>query len=260
MKYRKTFCIADIHGGYKALLQCLERSEFDKENDLLISLGDIADGWSEVPECIEELLTIKNLIAIKGNHDDWTRQWLKFGIGNPMWLYQGGQATFDAYTIRHQNLMIKHEEEFFSKQISYYIDDKNRGFVHGGFSSSRGLGHEPHVSNYIWDRDLWTLAVLSHWQIHEGGNDQSRRFEKHNEIYLGHTTTGMWHVKPTYPEYNDPNQAKNGRITVPMNRCNVWNLDTGAGFEGKLTIMDIDTKEYWQSDFVNTLYPDEKGR
>ena len=45
-----------------------------------------------------------------------------------------------------------------------------------------------------------------------------------------------------------------------MHRCNVWNLDTGGGYEGRLTIMDIDTKEFWQSDFVNTLYSDERGR
>ena len=45
-----------------------------------------------------------------------------------------------------------------------------------------------------------------------------------------------------------------------MNRCNVWNLDTGGGWLGKLTIMDIDTKQFWQSDFVYELYPEEKGR
>lgn len=256
----RTFVIGDIHGGYKALVQCLARSNFDKENDMLISLGDIADGWSQVPECIEELLTIKNLIAIEGNHDSWARQWLEFGIANPMWLYQGGQATFDAYTIYHPDLMIKHQHEFFNKQVPYYIDNNNRGFVHGGFTSRKGLGYEYSHTSYMWDRDLWTLAVLSNGRIHEGGNDQSRRWERHTEIYLGHTTTGMWDIKPYYPEYNDPNQAKNGRITVPMNRCNIWNLDTGGGYEGKLTIMNINTKEYWQSDFLRELYPNEKGR
>lgn len=29
---------------------------------------------------------------------------------------------------------------------------------------------------------------------------------------------------------------------------------------GKLTIMDLDTQEYWQSDLVKELYPNEKGR
>ena len=57
----KTFVIGDVHGNNRALLQCLEKSGFDKENDKLISLGDIADGWSEVPQCVETLLSIKNL-------------------------------------------------------------------------------------------------------------------------------------------------------------------------------------------------------
>ncbi len=41
----------------------------------------------------------------------------------------------------------------------------------------------------------------------------------------------------------------------PMNIFNVWNMNTGAGHSGgRLTIMDIDSKEYWQSDYTNTLY------
>ena len=60
-----------------------------------------------------------------------------------------------------------------------------------------------------------------------------------------------------YPEYK---YNFTGRITVPMNRCNVWNLDTGAGYRGRLTIMDIDSKEYWQSDMAILLYPEERGR
>lgn len=258
----RVLVVGDIHGGHKALLQCLERSNFDYEKDTLISLGDIADGWNEVPECVEELLKIKKLIPIRGNHDDWAYQWLKYGIANRMWLQQGGQATFDAYTIYHPDLMIKHEKEFFAKQISYYIDEENRGFVHGGFVSRLGLGHDHTHTNYMWDRDLWSLAMMSNSQIHfdEDGLPSAQRFFKHKEVFVGHTTTGMWNVKPAYPEYENPHQAKNGRITVPMNRCNVWNLDTGGGYEGKLTIMDVETKEYWQSDFLKTLYPNVKGR
>ena len=45
-----------------------------------------------------------------------------------------------------------------------------------------------------------------------------------------------------------------------MKAANIWNLDTGAGFEGKLTIMNVDTKEYYQSDKLTTLYTNERGR
>ena len=61
-------------------------------------------------------------------------------------------------------------------------------------------------------------------------------------------------------EYKYKEQPKQGRIVIPMNRCNIWNMDTGGGFEGRLTIMDVDTKEFWQSDDLRTLYPNEKGR
>jgi serine/threonine protein phosphatase 1 len=45
-----------------------------------------------------------------------------------------------------------------------------------------------------------------------------------------------------------------------MNKCNVWDMDTGAAFSGRITVMDIDTKRYWQSDLVEDLYPGEAGR
>ena len=65
----RTLVIGDIHGANRALKQVLSLSNFDNEKDTLISLGDIADGWGEVPECVDTLLGIKNLVAIRGNHD-----------------------------------------------------------------------------------------------------------------------------------------------------------------------------------------------
>ncbi len=57
-----TFVMGDIHGGYKALVQCLQRAQFDYQRDTLIQLGDIADGYDEVFACVEELLKITHLI------------------------------------------------------------------------------------------------------------------------------------------------------------------------------------------------------
>ena len=45
-----------------------------------------------------------------------------------------------------------------------------------------------------------------------------------------------------------------------MHAANIWNLDTGAGWDGKLTMMDVNTGEYWQSDRITELYPNEQGR
>ena len=64
--FNRTLAIGDIHGGHRAMMQCLERSEFNYKKDRLISLGDGADGWSGVVECIEELHKIKNLFILLG--------------------------------------------------------------------------------------------------------------------------------------------------------------------------------------------------
>lgn len=45
-----------------------------------------------------------------------------------------------------------------------------------------------------------------------------------------------------------------------MNAINIWNIDTGAAFTGKLSLLDIDSKQYWQSDALASLYPGEMGR
>lgn len=241
--------MGDVHGGYRGMIQALERANFDKEKNTLISLGDIADGWSEVPECVDYLLSCKNLIAIRGNHDMWCRNWLLFGEIQRMWVTQGGQATVDAYNRKYEELgpseieaYMESHRQFFKNQINYYIDENNRGFVHGGFTSRKGLGHEPYESNYFWDRDLWNIVNIMDHKDTEDVTESAKRFLKHSEIFVGHNST-LFHNQST-----------------PMHKCNLWNLDTGGGYKGKITVMDVNTKEYWQSDFMDTLYPNEKGR
>jgi len=261
---KRTFAIGDIHGGLKALIQVLNQLEITEE-DTLIFMGDYVDGWSESSEVIQYLIDLQKdsnrHIFIKGNHDEWCNQWLHTGVKNPKWVEQGGKATYDSY-LKTGYLVEDDHRKFFRSLHNYYIDDQNRGFVHGGFNSRKGLGHENYKSDYYWDRDLWTLALLSHNKVHfNDGIPHERRFEKHKEIFIGHTATVNWKNKPHLPEYTNLMQTnKNGPITVPMNRCNVWNMDTGGGFMGKLSIMDIDTKQVWQSDSIEDLYPEESGR
>lgn len=258
----KTYVIGDIHGGLRGLKQAMDRSPI-KEGDRIIFLGDYVDGWSENAEVVQYLLELQekyDCIFLRGNHDEWCNEWLKTGVRNNIWYNQGGQSTIESY-VRTGYIASDEHKKFFRNLHSYYIDDQNRGFVHGGFVSRKGLGHDPYQSDYYWDRDMWQLAVLLHGRESEAmGNNKALRFKKHKEIFIGHTSTLNWRCKPHYKEYGHKDQVQNGPITIPMNRCNVWNLDTGGGFKGKITIMDINSKEFWQSDFMNTLYPDEHGR
>ena len=42
--------------------------------------------------------------------------------------------------------------------------------------------------------------------------------------------------------------------------ANVWNVDTGAAFKGSLTIMDVDSKQFWQSEPLPQFIPNRKGK
>ena len=62
---------------------------------------------------------------------------------------------------------------------------------------------------------------------------------------------------------SEKRRKKVGTIEKPDERVhvsNVWAMDQGGGFEGKLSIINVKTKEYFQSDLVKDLYPNHKGR
>lgn len=234
----RTFVIGDVHGANKALVQVLEKVNFDFENDTLISLGDIADGWSEVPECVDTLLKIKNLIAIRGNHDVWCHDWFKTGDRPLVWTQQGGQATIDAY-IRTGQLKDKAHYEFWTKkQIDWFIDKKNNLFIHGGWDYTRGFpkgAAAPVMAGSIARECHWDRSVLraASWAT------TFKPLEQFRKVFIGHTATSD---------------------ALPHKYLNLWNLDSGAGWSGRLTIMNLETEKYEQSDFVKELYPNEKGR
>ncbi|MGD1318586.1 metallophosphoesterase [Chryseobacterium sp. 2R14A] len=239
----RKLAIGDIHGGFKALKQVLERAEVT-ENDTLIFLGDYVDGWSESAQIIQFLIELsekQECIFIKGNHDAWTEDWLSFGNAPDVWLFNGGQSTVDSYTAHSLEEMEIHLQ-FFERMKNYDVDEENRLFIHAGYSSMHGPEKEVYSSNYRWDRTLWETAVAMDSKLSENLELYPKRLLLYKEIFIGHTPTLHLGSKE------------------PINKANVWNLDTGAAFTGALTIMDIDTKEFWQSDPLPSLYPDEKGR
>lgn len=239
----RTFVMGDIHGSFKAFRQCLQRSKFNYQKDRLIVLGDIVDRHDEAFECVEELLKISNLIAIRGNHDDWFDEFCQTGWHPADWKY-GGRSTLASYMQRsgYKRLYIpKTHRHFFSKMQSYYIDEQERCFVHAGFNRFAPFTDQ-HPSIYYWDSELWAAAW--DWQKNSQLVPNPPPFEmktSFREIYLGHISTTNWN------------------ITVPMQGANIFNLDTGAGGRGKLTIMEVQTKKFWQSDLVSKLYEKQHG-
>lgn len=239
----RTFAFGDIHGGLKGLEQLLPKLEVVK-SDTLIFLGDYVDGWSQSAEVIQfliELSKTQSCIFIKGNHDVWCEDWLRSGKAESVWLIHGGESTVKSYESIAPKERAKHLA-FFENMKLYHIDDQNRLFLHAGFTSENGVENESPPTNVYYDRSLWEQALfLKDLNITKTENYPSR-LKNYQEIFIGHTPTLNF------------NEQK------PILALNVWNVDTGAAFTGKLSAIDIDTKQVFQSDVLTDLYPNEKGR
>lgn len=242
----RTLVIGDIHGGYRALKQVIERARVNS-SDQLIFLGDYVDGWSESPQVIDLLIELgkqNKCIFIKGNHDELFLDWLenrKEHLNEEMWFKHGGYATVEAYKNISDETKLAHIS-FLKNLQNYYIDEENRLFVHAGFTNLHGVEYEYFPKMFYWDRTLWEMALALDSKIPHSALHYPNRLKIYFEIYLGHTPTTRVEKM------------------LPLNRANVWNIDTGAAFKGPLTILDVVSKEYWQSENLPDLYPDEIGR
>lgn len=238
-----TYVIGDIHGALKALQQLITRIA-PKEEDTLIFLGDYVDGWSESAEVITYLMELEehyHCIFIKGNHDAWCESWLHGIMPEASWLRNGGQATVNSFNKLSPAERLGHTI-FLEQMKMYHIDAQNRLFIHAGFTSTHGPAYERFEPSLYWDRSFWELALAVDPRIPKDSLRYPKRLALFHEVYIGHTPS------VNYGE------------DMPMIAANVHNIDTGAAFMGKISAMNIDTKQVWQSDRVQGMYPDEKGR
>lgn len=243
MSLQRTLVIGDIHSGLQALQQVLERAAVTPE-DKLIFLGDYVDGWSQAVATADFLMQLKkthNCVYIRGNHDELCLEWLREGKDNPLWLQHGGGATLASYE-KADEATKKAHILFYEGLHNYHLDADNRLFLHAGFTNLKGVDYEYFTQTFYWDRTLWELARSLNPDLNPNDTDYPKRLTHYKEIFIGHTP-----ISKT-------------AVVEPQRAANVWNIDTGAAFKGSLSMLDVDSKEVWQSNPVQTFYPCEQGR
>jgi len=242
------FVIGDIHGRFEALKEVLKKASFDYDKDKLIVLGDVVDGGPRTYEVVEELLKVKNLVLTLGNHDVFYLNHLQNGWADEIWVQHGGANTLRSYgaIVKESEYITGHSyintkgikipithREFFNKGIYYHIEDEML-FVHGGIIPNKPM-EEQKEFDLTWDRELISYYRAGEFDV---------RFKK---IFIGHTTTEIINGD------TEPIMYENGpEGYISSNDYKLICLDTGAGWSGRLTIMDIDTEKYWQSKIQKT--------
>ena len=182
-----------------------------------------------------------NCVFLRGNHDDLFLNYLKTKQFNEEWLKHGGQSTIDAYQNVSIESLNKHID-FLENLKDYHIDQENRLFVHAGFTNVKGVAFEYFKKLFFWDRSLWELALAVDKNMTINHLYYPERLKLYKEIYIGHTPT---------TRINE---------TKPIQFANVINVDTGAAFKGPLSMIDVKSKQVWQSKPAFEWYPNENGR
>lgn len=127
--YRKIVVIGDIHGDINTVLSIVKNL---KENYFYIFLGDYADRGEynvEVIDKIRNILDMENVVALKGNHESYTKS---------------GKPLFSPCTLINEvERKIGNWKTYFKEILKPFIDKLYIGailkgkilFVHGGVSS-----------------------------------------------------------------------------------------------------------------------------
>lgn len=236
--------IGDTHGRFSEFKQLLLKLNFNYDEDEIILLGDLVDYGPEPFEIIFELLKMKNFICIKGNHDEWFRDYIE----NPqLGHFLNGTAGSNITMMKWAGLTVEDKKIVYdfltNKQKLYHVDAKNNLFVHAGIDTECKI--EDQLPTTLYDERFFFENKLMSMQRMK--NHKVKTIENFNEIFIGHTPTfayrkvnGIYHKEPSW--FNV--------VQEPINICNVWNIDTGAKIPvyGKLSAINIDTHEITQVD------------
>jgi serine/threonine protein phosphatase 1 len=104
--------------------------------------------------------------------------------------------------------------------------------VHAGIDPQKPIESQD-LNTFLWDR---TLVQKARDLYSKGINV---KLTSYDEVYVGHTPI---------------------LVKRPVQACDIWLMDTGAGWSGVLSMMDIHSKEVFISDPVPQLYPGVEGR
>ena len=238
----RNLIVGDIHSQYGLLMDVLSSAGFSPETDSLYSVGDIADRGPETVRLIRFLSSLPSYRPVLGNHDLWLRDYLVSGLCPQVWMADNGGLRTVKDFIRSG--VDDDEKEAMGEWLShapYARVEERYIIVHGGIPSGWTMAELAKVSSlppstigYAALEDaavspLFNRSYLQSAMAFENGADPSvlqSPLATDRHIFIGHTPL------------NSPFHSERYHLTA---------VDTGAGHSRKLTLMDMDTYEYWQA-------------
>lgn len=232
----------DIHGQYESLREALDKASFNPDTDILYSTGDISDRGPGMVLLVRYLMSLPDYRPVLGNHDIWLRDYLVSDSRPAVWVDgNGGRETirdFDSHGVGRKEK--ERMGEWLASAPYVRIEDKYI-ITHGGIPKGWGMKELESLSKLRMrligyaiaeepsSSPLWNRSYLQSAMAAEHGADPKvldPPLDTDKTIFIGHTPldkpfhSGIYHLRA---------------------------VDTGAGHGRSLTVMDMDTGEFWQA-------------
>lgn len=163
-----TYVVADIHGRRDAFYEMLDKINF-KADDKMYILGDVLDRGPDGLKLLLEIMDMKNVEMIIGNHEQMALEYFKNGDFDneeaTFWrVVNGGQATYEEWrnlTNYQQEKVINFIEHLPTHKIFHFADFKYC-LVHAGLIPMRHMKVEELIkqqeNKLTWVREQFFQA------------------------------------------------------------------------------------------------------
>lgn len=203
---KRIYAIGDIHGQYDLFKKALS-----KIKGKIVLLGDLIDRGPGAFETVEAAIKRKNLIAVKGNHEemllsDYDNGFLSdfYSLPNTNFTYNGGTQTIESYIRNGYDSFPRKHIRFYKNMKDYYETD-HFIFVHGGIPPGKQPS-ECDPDDLRWIRGEFIRS----------------NYDWGKMVIFGHT----------------PQQK-------PLKQNNKIGIDTGAGYGHALTVLELPTVRFY---------------
>lgn len=207
----RTIAIGDIHGHAAALQALLKRIDPQTE-DTIITLGDYVDGGPDskgVLDCLMELERQCKLVPLRGNHEEMMLGARHARSDFEFWKNCGAVTTLDSYgDTGRLNQIPQAHFDFLERCVNDFEIDTHF-FIHANYFPNRWLKDQDHRTRF------WLPIDDEMPGPHFSGKI----------AVVGHTP-----------------QPKGLILDLGHLNC----IDTGCGYGGYLTALDVKTGELWQ--------------
>ena len=236
----RTIIIGDIHGCHQELLMLLAKVQFDREQDRLISLGDLMDRGDRSFQVFETFRVLKadlgeRCVIIRGNHEQMMLDASVNPFARILWKQNGGGKTIKSF-YRHQDHVYHHAGWFRASTVPYYEEERFQ-CTHAGLEDGEIALSDPQT--LLWDRKRIS------------DNDYSGKL-----TVVGHTplSGAAWCAGD---RKNLAVLAERTRMALPEK--GMICLDTGCVFGRRLTAMVVEDGSFWLDSVERTgKQPDGK--